>query len=186
MAERNRPHIVVGADHTASESFTSTRSGPSGSESPPSPPDRGAHRDKLTREMAAAIALAETIRSELPDDTPRPDGVYLTFESYGLERPSCQLLTPLPSNTSTVWWRRKPVILAGVGVVLTLMALSSGNSSPDKNGTVRADHPAATAQVATTTALPATSEITLAYTEPAPTSTTAPFENRPRCRRPPV
>ena len=82
MAERNRPHIVVGADHTASESFTSTRSGPSGSESPPSPPDRGAHRDKLTREMAAAIALAETIRSELPDDTPRPDGVYLTFESY--------------------------------------------------------------------------------------------------------
>ena len=81
MAARDRPHILVGENHSTSESFTSPQSG-RGSTSPPSPNDRAGYRDKLTQEMAAAIALAEQRRSALPEQTPTVDGVYLTFESH--------------------------------------------------------------------------------------------------------
>ncbi len=81
MAERDRPHIVVGDSYTATDGFTSPLSGPR-STAPPSPDDRVGYRDKLTREMAAAITLAEERRAELPEQMPTADGVYLTFESH--------------------------------------------------------------------------------------------------------
>lgn len=114
MAERNRSHIVVGENYSTSESFTSPQSG-RGSTSPPSPIDRAGYRDKLSQEMAAAIALAEQRRANLPEQTPSVDGVYLTFEShpdFGLA------LDPLDAGAAEL----RAVTLVGAGAAVVELA----------------------------------------------------------------
>lgn len=79
MERRNRPHIVL-TEHTTTESFTSTAT--NRGNAPPPPRDPGAHSDRLTREMTAAIELAELRRQTA--SSPKgieASGIYIQFES---------------------------------------------------------------------------------------------------------
>ena len=144
MAELNRPHIIV-TGGTSVEPFTSTSTGGPG-KSPPSPSNRIGHRDKLSREMAAAIQLSQQRREQAPPLVEAEvSGLYLQFESHptfdlaldSLDAGEAELrsVTSVPSANGTV--QIATVFVPDGATGLFLKRFDEYATRENKNGTPR-------------------------------------------------
>src|SRR5271168_3714711 len=80
MAERDRPHIIV-QRAAAAEPYTRPPLRIEGT-SPGAPADRRGHGLKLTEELQDAEAASLALRDDIPEESARAAGIYVTFESF--------------------------------------------------------------------------------------------------------